>query len=145
MVLSPWGRPHQTAAPAPPRGALLQGHSCTWGAGDGEAGPPLGNGRVRLNLGPNPASLPQARDNWVIKGPTITSQRLEKRSISARGHSAGVQALTAFSSARTLPVTETWDCRSWEVSVSLPRTHIHTLEGQLRCCGHQARPTQRLP
>lgn len=104
-MLSPWGRPHQTAAPAPPRGALLQGHSCTWVAGDGEAGPPLGNGRVRFNLGPNPASLPQARDNWAIKEPPITSQSLEKEAFQLEGIVPGVRALTAFSSARTLPVT----------------------------------------
>lgn len=54
-VASPWGLPRQTAAPAQPLGALPQGHSYTGEAGDGEAGPPWGNGRVWLSPDPGPA------------------------------------------------------------------------------------------
>lgn len=54
---SPWGLLCQRAAPAQPRVALQQGHNCTWGAGDGEAGPPWGAGEGELSLGGPPYSL----------------------------------------------------------------------------------------
>lgn len=66
--ISPWGLPHQiAAAPAQLLVVLLQGHSYTWEAGDGEAGPPCGAGGQE----PQPCTIQclLPSNHWARKEP----------------------------------------------------------------------------